>query len=60
MRRDPSRNQNDETIPISEPERNDEVERDERGREIEASEPKNKREKKALVEEKRENSVGEK
>ena len=49
IRRDLSRNQNNEMTPILEPGRDDKGER-----EREAGEPKNKREKKAPVEEERE------
>ena len=61
-RRDPSRNQNNEIMPISELEWDDEGERDERGMERESSEPKKKREKSSSrrkEREKRENSVRE-
>ena len=58
-RRDPSWNQNDEIMPILEPERDDEGERDERGMERESSEPKKKREKSSSRRKERENSVRE-
>ena len=58
-RRDPSRNQNDEIMPISELEWDDEGERDERGMERESSEPKKKREKSSSRRKERENSVRE-
>ena len=59
MRRDPSQNQNDETMPISEAKRDNKGERDEREGQRESPVNQRRKERSQTPEEKRENSVRE-